>query len=104
VARALAASPGLLLFDEPFGALDPVTRHDMQQQFLRLRKQYQVTSVFVTHDLQEALTLGNRIAVLSAGKLEAIADPKSFLALTTPTAQAFVATLPDCVRDNAGDQ
>ena len=94
VARALAASPGLLLFDEPFGALDPVTRHEMQLQFLTLRKQYQVASIFVTHDLQEALTLGTRIAVLSDGRIEAIAEPHDFLHLTTPTARAFVETLP----------
>ncbi|MDQ2839846.1 MAG: ATP-binding cassette domain-containing protein, partial [Acidobacteriota bacterium] len=60
VARALAAEPALLLFDEPFGALDPVTRHDMQQQFAKLRKHYNVAAVFVTHDLLEALTIGTR--------------------------------------------
>lgn len=99
VARALAASPGLLLFDEPFGALDPVTRHEMQQQFIALRNQYEMASIFVTHDIQEAMTLGSKIAVLDCGKLEAMAEPKDFLQLQTPTARAFVETLPLGLRE-----
>jgi osmoprotectant transport system ATP-binding protein len=98
VARALAAEPELLLFDEPFGALDPVTRHEMQQQFLSLRQQYGVTSVFVTHDLLEAMALGNKIAVLEGGKLEAVTTPQQFLDLDSPTAQAFLQTLPPGLR------
>ena len=94
VARALAAEPGLLLFDEPFGALDPVTRHEMQQQFLDLRKRYNVASVFVTHDLLEALAIGTRIAVLDRGKLEALAVPDEFFGMMTPVAKAFLETLP----------
>jgi osmoprotectant transport system ATP-binding protein len=94
VARALAASPGLLLFDEPFGALDPVTRHEMQQQVLQLRDRYEVTAVFVTHDILEALTLGTKIAVLHEGKLELVATPREFPRATTPTARAFLETLP----------
>ena len=70
--------PGLLLFDEPFGALDPVTRHEMQQQFLALRARYNVASVFVTHDLLEALAIGTRIAVLDRGKLECLVSPAEF--------------------------
>lgn len=93
VARALAASPALLLFDEPFGALDPITRHDMQQQFLQLRDQYQVASVFVTHDIAEALAIGTRIAVLSDGKLEVLTTPAEFFRVNTPTAAAFRSTL-----------
>ncbi len=93
VARALAAHPGLLLFDEPFGALDPLTRHDMQQEFLKLRAQYQLASVFVTHDLSEALTLATRIAVLDAGKLEVVTTPDRFSRVQTPTARAFLETL-----------
>ncbi|MFL6466100.1 MAG: ABC transporter ATP-binding protein, partial [Bryobacteraceae bacterium] len=88
------ASPGLLLFDEPFGALDPVTRHEMQQQFLQLRDQYQVAAVFVTHDILEALTLGTKIAVLHEGKLEVVTTPGEFHRATTPTARAFLETLP----------
>jgi osmoprotectant transport system ATP-binding protein len=94
VARALAAEPGLLLFDEPFGALDPVTRHEMQQQFLALRNRYNVASVFVTHDLMEALAIGTRIAVLDRGKLETLLTPEQFFSATTPVAQSFLATLP----------
>ena len=94
VARALAAEPSLLLFDEPFGALDPVTRHDMQQQFAALRKQYNMAAVFVTHDLLEALTLGTRIAILNGGKLEALAAPGEFWRIESPVAQAFRETLP----------
>lgn len=94
VARALAAQPLLLLFDEPFGALDPVTRHEMQQQFLRLRVEYDVASVFVTHDLLEAMTVGTRIAVLDEGKLEALVTPRELYRLQTPTARAFLDTLP----------
>jgi osmoprotectant transport system ATP-binding protein len=94
VARALAAGAKLLLFDEPFGALDPVTRHEMQQQFLALRARYQVASVFVTHDLMEALAIATRIAVLDRGKLEALVTPSEFFRVQTPTARAFLETLP----------
>ena len=82
------------MFDEPFGALDPVTRHEMQQQFLQLRDQYQVSAVFVTHDILEALALGTKIAVLQSGKLETVTIPSEFHNATTPTARAFLETLP----------
>ena len=94
VARALAPGSPLLLFDEPFGALDPVTRHEMQQQFLKLRDQYQVASVFVTHDIIEALAIGTRIAILDRGKLEAIVTPSEFFDSKTPVAQSFLETIP----------
>jgi len=69
LARALAARPELLLLDEPFGALDPVTRERLQDWFARLRRELGTTTVFVTHDVVEALLLGDRIAVLDAGRL-----------------------------------
>jgi osmoprotectant transport system ATP-binding protein len=94
VARALAAEPLVLLFDEPFGALDPVTRHEMQEQFIQLRNRYNVASVFVTHDLVEALSIATRIAVLDRGRLEVVATPDEFFSVTTPTARAFLDTLP----------
>jgi osmoprotectant transport system ATP-binding protein len=98
VARALAAEPGLLLFDEPFAALDPITRREMQQQLLALTKQYNVAAVFVTHDVAEALTLASRIAVLDAGKLECMAAPDEFAEVATPLARAFLNTLPTARR------
>ncbi|HEX4809162.1 MAG TPA: ATP-binding cassette domain-containing protein [Bryobacteraceae bacterium] len=94
VARALAAEPPLLLFDEPFGALDPVTRREMQQQFLALRNRYRVAAVFVTHDIAEALALANRVAVLDRGRLETVLTPGEFFHATTPVARAFLETLP----------
>ncbi len=93
VARALAADPPLLLFDEPFGAVDPVTRLELQKQFLALRKRRQQTAVFVTHDVREALALGTRIALLRDGRVEAMAEPRRFLELENPEAKAFLAGL-----------
>jgi osmoprotectant transport system ATP-binding protein len=95
VARALAAEPDLLLFDEPFGALDPVTRREMQQQLLALTKRYNVAVVFVTHDVAEALMLANRIAVLANGNLECVLPPSEFVQVNTPVARAFLDTLPN---------
>jgi osmoprotectant transport system ATP-binding protein len=93
VARALAAEPGLLLFDEPFGALDPVTRHEMQQQFLRLQERYHVAAVFVTHDLLEALRIGTRIAVLDAGKMECLVPRDEFMQVDKPVTRSFIDTI-----------
>jgi osmoprotectant transport system ATP-binding protein len=93
VARALAADPRLLLFDEPFGALDPVTRLELQDQFLALRNQLQKTSIFVTHDVREALRLGTRIALLDRGRLEVLATPHEFLTSQGPVTRAFLAVL-----------
>lgn len=98
VARALAADPKLLLFDEPFGALDPITRHEMQLQFVELRERYRIAAVFVTHDLLEALRVGTRIAVLDAGKLQGCTTPDEFWELDTPLASAFIETLPEDLR------
>lgn len=79
VARALAADPDYLLMDEPFGALDALTREALQQELLKLKKQLKKTMVFVTHDLHEALLLGDRIAVLHEGCLEQIGTKKEIL-------------------------
>ena len=95
VARALAADPALLLFDEPFGAVDPVTRTELQQQFLALRRDFQKTSIFVTHDVREALRLGSRIALLASGRLELIAEPQVFRQAQTDEARAFLKVLED---------
>ena len=94
VARALAAEPDLLLFDEPFGALDHITRHEMQQQLRELTRRYNVAVVFVTHDVSEALILATRIAVLGNGTLECLVGPQEFLQAQTPVARAFLDTLP----------
>jgi osmoprotectant transport system ATP-binding protein len=93
VARALAAEPKLLLFDEPFGALDPVTRVELQDQFLALRDRLKKTSIFVTHDVREALRLGTEIALLHRGRLEVLATPDEFVKSSGPEARAFLATL-----------
>jgi osmoprotectant transport system ATP-binding protein len=93
IARALAANPPLLLLDEPFAALDPVTRYEMQQQFLQLRNTLGKTALFVTHDIREALMLGTRIALLKDGRLEVVAKAAEFPSVTTPEATAFLATL-----------
>jgi len=95
VARALAADPALLLFDEPFGAVDPVTRTELQQQFLALRRDFQKTSIFVTHDVREALRLGTRIALLANGRVELIAEPHDFRQAQTEEARAFLKGLED---------
>src|SRR6185503_4326936 len=93
VARALAADPPLLLFDEPFGALDPVIRSELQQQFLALQRSFHKTAIFVTHDVREAMKLGTRIALLAQGRLEVLATPDEFPRAQTPEARAFLACL-----------
>ena len=95
VARALAAEPSLLLMDEPFGALDPVTRRDLQREFRALRSTWTKTSLFVTHDVREALALATRIALLREGRLEIVTTPREFLAEKSGEAQTFLAALED---------
>jgi len=90
VARALAADPPILLMDEPFGALDPVTRSEMQREFKALKEQLKKTIVFVTHDLQEALRLGTRIALMAEGRLVAVHPARDFLRASEPEVSAFV--------------
>lgn len=90
VARALAADPEILLMDEPFGALDPLTRDELQREFLLLQQRLHKTVVFVTHDLREALRLGRRIALMEAGRLVTVLSPGEFLHSTDPLASAYV--------------
>lgn len=93
VARALAADPPILLMDEPFGALDPVTRAELQREFRSLAARLDKTIIFVTHDLREAMLLGSRIALLHMGRLVALSSPSEFLHLDQPEARAFAASL-----------
>lgn len=93
VARALAADPAILLMDEPFGALDPITRAEMQKEFLALQKRLRKTVVFVTHDTREALYLGNRIGLMESGRLENVFTPEEFLHATTGAAAKYIAAL-----------
>jgi len=95
IARALAANPPLLLWDEPFAALDPITRFDLQRQFLELRRGMTKSSLFVTHDVREALMLANRIALLKNGVLDFVATVDEFLNATNPEALEFLASLDD---------
>jgi osmoprotectant transport system ATP-binding protein len=89
-ARALAADPAILLMDEPFGALDPLTRDELQREFLSLQQRMHKTVVFVTHDLREALRLGSRIALMEAGKLVTVLEPQEFVKSTDRWASAYV--------------
>lgn len=98
IARALGADPPLLLFDEPFASLDPITRFELQREFLELRRTFRKTALFVTHDVREALMLASRIVLLRAGELELVAAPAEFLAARTPEAQAFLAALEENAR------
>lgn len=93
VARALAADPPILLMDEPFAALDPITRADLQREFRALALRLQKTIVFVTHDVREALFLGTRIALLDQGRLVGVYAPAEFLKATEPEIHAFAASL-----------
>lgn len=75
IARALAANPKLVLYDEPFSALDPITRSDLQKEVLRLKKKMRITSIFVTHQVKEAFLLGDRVLILNNGKVMQIGTP-----------------------------
>ncbi len=95
VARALAADPPMLLMDEPFGALDPITRAEMQREFRALAARLGKTIVFVTHDLREALLLGTRIALLAEGRLVAAHSARDFLRAPQPEILALIAAARD---------
>lgn len=91
VARALAADPPVLLMDEPFGAVDPITRERLQDEFLSLQQRLRKTVVFVTHDLDEAVRLADRICLMRAGTIEQLAAPERLLAApATPFVRRFV--------------
>jgi osmoprotectant transport system ATP-binding protein len=98
VARALAADPAILLMDEPFGALDPLTREELQREFLSLQQRLHKTVIFVTHDLREALLLGSRIALMEAGRLVTVLAPQDFLRSTDPWASAYVRAFTDALQ------
>jgi osmoprotectant transport system ATP-binding protein len=93
VARALGADPSIVLMDEPFGALDPVTRSELQREFSALAQRLGKTIVFVTHDLREALLLASRIVLLQNGRIVASAKPQEFLRIDHPEVKAFSASL-----------
>lgn len=90
VARALAADPQILLMDEPFGALDPLTRAELQKQFLDLQRRLRKTVVMVTHDLREALLLGTRIALFEAGALVGVFAKDDFVRSSDPRVQEYM--------------
>jgi len=93
VARALAADPPVLLLDEPFGALDPITRAEIQKEFRDLHHRLGKTMIFVTHDIREAFLLGTRIGLMQEGRLIALVKPEEFLKLELDEARAFAACL-----------
>ena len=93
VARALAGDPDLLLLDEPFGALDPITRANLQDEFLRLVQNLKKTAIFVTHDLNEALRLGTTVCLLRQGRIVEHATPEAFVRSSQPYVQEYVKTI-----------
>ncbi len=94
VARALAADPPVLLMDEPFGALDPITRLELQTELKRLQQELQKTVVFVTHDIQEAFVLASRIGLMYGGEMVFLGTPEEFLQSPHPEATSFM----ECIK------
>jgi len=103
VARALAADPSLLLLDEPFGALDPLTRSDLQQEFGQLSKELKKTAILVTHDVREALLLGSRVGLMHEGKLLLLETPPEFLKSRNEHALGYLKTLELPVLGQSGE-
>ena len=103
VARALAADPPIILLDEPFGALDPITRRELQQEFRSLERKLGKTMVFVTHDVREAIILGSRVALLKDGKMVLLGRPEELTKSNDPEAKAFAECLsePDAAETKA---
>jgi osmoprotectant transport system ATP-binding protein len=93
VARALAADPQIVLFDEPFGALDAITRNKLQKEFAELVKTLEKTAVFVTHDLREAMLLGTRIALMDRGRIAWLGTPGEFANVDHPLARDYMETV-----------
>jgi osmoprotectant transport system ATP-binding protein len=93
VARALAADPEIVLLDEPFGALDAITRTSLQKEFAHLVRDLGKTAVFVTHDLHEAMLLGSRIALMDKGKIVLLKTPEEFAKADQPLARAYLDTV-----------
>jgi ABC-type uncharacterized transport system ATPase subunit len=94
LARALAVDPPILLMDEPFGALDPVTRAEVRREFVALQKRLHKTVIIVTHDMSEAFFLGQRVGVIDAGQLVVIDTPARVSASSDPRVRPFIDTLP----------
>jgi osmoprotectant transport system ATP-binding protein len=101
VARALAADPPLLLLDEPFGALDPLTRASLQREFAELSRRLGKTAILVTHDVREALLLATRIGLMHRGRLLLLETPERFLTSDNSQARAYLDTL--AVKEPAGE-
>jgi osmoprotectant transport system ATP-binding protein len=101
IARALAADPPVVLLDEPFGALDPITRREIQQEFRSLRTRLKKTMIFVTHDVREAFLLGHRIGLLKEGKMVALGTAAELLRSDEPEARAFLRCLDDPVAETS---
>ena len=93
VARALAADPEIMLLDEPFGALDAITRTNVQKEFAALVRKMNKTAVFVTHDLHEAMLLGSRIALMDKGRIVLLETPEGFQKSDEPLVKAYLETI-----------
>lgn len=90
VARALAANPDIILMDEPFGAVDPLNRTNLQNEFLKIQKELKKTVIFVTHDLEEAMKMGDRIAIMAKGKLQCFDTPENILMSKNTFVKSFL--------------
>ena len=95
LARALAADPELMLLDEPFGAIDAITRLKLQDELLKIHQASRKTFLFVTHDINEAFKLGSRVLIMDSGKIQQFDTPRN---IVTNPANAFVESLIDSVR------
>ncbi len=93
VGRAFASDPSIVLLDEPFGALDAITRRNLQKEFARIVRELGKTAIFVTHDLHEAMSLGTRIALMDKGRIVLLDTPESFRRSDVPLARAYLETV-----------